>query len=257
METKIRILSADSSKDFCRQLSAYIAAEGDMEVVGTAHNGTDALAMALELQPDMLLMELVLPEIDGLEVLRRLQSLDYKGHIVVLSGFFNNKVIKDCSSYGVDYFLPKPCDTAAMVMRIRQLVRGENTSYPALGVDCREFAVESRSDVELEAIVTDIIHEVGVPAHIKGYQYLREAIILTIKDMEMKFLQTQMNPHFMFNVLNTIALQAQLDGNKEVYRMISSFSQLIQAKIYRDKSEKVKICQELEYVNYYLYLQNL
>ena len=79
---------------------------------------------------------------------------------------------------------------------------------------------------------------------------------LSIKDMEMKFLQTQMNPHFMFNVLNTIALQAQLDGNKEVYRMISSFSQLIQAKIYRDKSEKVKICQELEYVNYYLYLQN-
>ena len=72
----------------------------------------------------------------------------------------------------------------------------------------------------------------------------------------MKFLQTQMNPHFMFNVLNTIALQAQLDGNQEVYRMISSFSQLIQAKIYRDKSEKVKICQELEYVNYYLYLQN-
>ena len=79
---------------------------------------------------------------------------------------------------------------------------------------------------------------------------------LSIKDMEMKFLQTQMNPHFMFNVLNTIALQAQLDGNQDVYRMISSFSQLIQAKIYRDKSEKVKIRQELEYVNYYLYLQN-
>lgn len=79
---------------------------------------------------------------------------------------------------------------------------------------------------------------------------------LSIKDMEMKFLQTQMNPHFMFNVLNTIALQAQLSGNTDVYRMISSFSQLIQAKIYRDNSEKVKISQELEYVNYYLYLQN-
>ena len=79
---------------------------------------------------------------------------------------------------------------------------------------------------------------------------------LSIKDMEMKFLQTQMNPHFMFNVLNTIALQAQLDGNLELHRMISSFNQLIQAKIYRDTSEKVKISQELEYVNYYLYLQN-
>lgn len=79
---------------------------------------------------------------------------------------------------------------------------------------------------------------------------------ISIKDMEMKFLQTQMNPHFMFNVLNTIALQAQLDGNQEVYHMIHSFSRLIQAKIYRKKSEKVKICQELEYVNYYLYLQS-
>ena len=185
METKIRILSADSSKDFCRQLSAYVANESDMEVVAVAHTGTDTLAMAMEIQPDMLLMELVLPEIDGLEVLRRLQSMNYKGHIVVLSGFFNNKVIKDCSSYGVDYFLPKPCDPAAMIKRIRQLVRGESTHYPALGVDCREYAVTHRSDVELEAVVTDIIHEIGVPAHIKGYQYLREAIILTIKDMEM------------------------------------------------------------------------
>lgn len=79
---------------------------------------------------------------------------------------------------------------------------------------------------------------------------------LSIKDMEMKFLQTQMNPHFMFNVLNTIALQAQMDGNQEVYKMINSFSQLIQAKIYSSQSDKVKICQELEYVNYYLYLQN-
>lgn len=76
-----------------------------------------------------------------------------------------------------------------------------------------------------------------------------------VEAMEIKFLQTQMNPHFMFNVLNTIALQAKMDGNQEVYQMISSFSQLIQAKIYREKSEKVKIRQELEYVNYYLYLQ--
>lgn len=78
---------------------------------------------------------------------------------------------------------------------------------------------------------------------------------LSIKEMELKFLQTQMNPHFMFNVLNTIALQARLDGNQEVFKMVSSFSQLIQAKIYRNNEDKVRICQELEYVEYYLYLQ--
>lgn len=79
---------------------------------------------------------------------------------------------------------------------------------------------------------------------------------ISIKEMELKFLQTQMNPHFMFNVLNTIALQSRFDGNEEVFRMISSFSQLIQAKIYRNNEDKVKIRQELEYVEYYLYLQS-
>lgn len=80
---------------------------------------------------------------------------------------------------------------------------------------------------------------------------------ISIKEMELKFLQTQMNPHFMFNVLNSIALQARLDGNEELFKMISSFSQLIQAKIYRNNEEKVKIEQELEYVEYYLYLQSI
>ena len=185
METKIRILTADANQDFCRQLALYTAGEGDMEIIGMAFDGADALDKALELQPDMFLLELVLPKIDGLEVIRRLRSMNYMGQIVVLSGFYNNKVIKECSNCGVDYFLPKPCETSALITRIRQLVRGESTDYPAVGVDCREYAVLNRSEIELETIVTDIIHEIGVPAHIKGYQYLREAIILTVKDMEM------------------------------------------------------------------------
>jgi len=185
METKIRILTADANQDFCRQLALYTAGEGDMEIIGMAFDGADALDKALELQPDMFLLELVLPKIDGLEVIRRLRSMNYMGQIVVLSGFYNNKVIKECSNCGADYFMPKPCETSALITRIRQLVRGESTDYPAVGVDCREYAVLNRSEIELETIVTDIIHEIGVPAHIKGYQYLREAIILTVKDMEM------------------------------------------------------------------------
>ena len=126
--------------------------------------------------------------------------------------------------------------------KLREVKTGKfDTKLPEY--DSTEFYEISRVFNEMTAYIDNLIKQV----------YEKQ---LSIKDMEMKFLQTQMNPHFMFNVLNTIALQAQLDGNQEVYRMISSFSQLIQAKIYRDKSEKVKICQELEYVNYYLYLQN-
>ena len=82
--------------------------------------------------------------------------------------------------------MPKPCDIPALLSRIRQLSGSQNVgSVPPAGVDCRQQAASRRQDVDLEAVVTDIIHEIGVPAHIKGYQYLREAIILTIKDMDM------------------------------------------------------------------------
>ena len=185
METKIRIVVADANNDFCRHLTTITNAEGDLEIVGRAADGLEALELVQELKPDMFLLELVLPKLDGLEVLRRLQSMDYDGHILVLSGFYNNTVVADCSARGADYFLPKPCDTAALLGRIRQLVRNDDTPVPPIGVDCREFAVARRTDIELEAVVTDIIHEIGVPAHIKGYQYLREAIVLTIKDMDM------------------------------------------------------------------------
>ena len=112
--------------------------------------------------------------------------------------------------------------------KLREVKAGKfDTKLPEY--DSAEFHEISRVFNEMTAYIDNLIKQV----------YEKQ---LSIKDMEMKFLQTQMNPHFMFNVLNTIALQAQLDGNQEVYRMISSFSQLIQAKIYRDKSEKVKIC---------------
>ena len=110
METKTRILAADSNKDFCRQLTELIAQEGDMEIVGTASDGVETLALLSEEKPDILLLDLVLPKLDGLEVLRRLPETGAKCRTIVLSGFVNNKVISDCTNYGVDYFMPKPGD---------------------------------------------------------------------------------------------------------------------------------------------------
>lgn len=186
METKTRILIADSNLDFCRLISESFSRETDLEVIGTAADGLEALHLLTELKPDLLLLDLVLPKLDGLELLRRLSEAGVRCSIIVLSGFVNSKVISDCSSLGVDYFIPKPCDISALFGRIRQL-RGSagQTSVPAAGVDCRQQTTARRQDADLEAVVTDIIHEIGVPAHIKGYQYLREAIILTIRDMDM------------------------------------------------------------------------
>ncbi len=108
--------------------------------------------------------------------------------------------------------------------------------------DSREFDEVSITFNEMTQHISHLINQV----------YEKQ---LSIKEMELKFLQTQMNPHFMFNVLNSIAFQVKMDGNEEIFKMLSSFTQLIRAKIYRDENEKVKISQELQYVDYYLCLQ--
>ena len=106
METKIRIIIADANPDFCKLLTDLTSAEEDMEVVGTASDGIEALAMLAEFMPDILLLDLVLPKLDGLEVLRRLPETGAGSHVIVLSGFVNGKVVADCSARGADYFMP-------------------------------------------------------------------------------------------------------------------------------------------------------
>ena len=184
METKIRVLIVDFNSEFCRLLSEQMGKAEDFEVVGTAGDGLEALRLTAELQPDVLLTELMLPKLDGLELLRRLPETGASTRVIVLTGFYNAKVVADCSALGADYFVPKPCDTQTLFSRIRQVAGRDDSRSAIAGVDTRAMRAAA-PDTDLEAMVTDIIHEIGVPAHIKGYQYLREAIILTIKDMEM------------------------------------------------------------------------
>ena len=184
METKIRILLADANPDFAALLADTLAAERDMELIGAAADGPEALNQLQSLKPDLLLLDLVLPKLDGLEVLRRLPETGCKCPVIVLSGFMNSQVVADCAALGAAYFMPKPCDTAALLERVRQIGGAGSEDAALEGIDCRPAAQAQRREADLEALVTEIIHEIGVPAHIKGYQYLREAIILAIKDMD-------------------------------------------------------------------------
>lgn len=180
METKTRILIADANSEFCTLLTEFISNEKDFEVLGSAGDGLEALALTAELKPDILIMDLQLSQLDGLELLRRLPDTKAKCRVVVLSGFINQNVLADCASLGVDYFIPKPCDVSSLLVHLRRISSSGASSSSGDFIE-----PVSRRDADLEAVVTDIIHEIGVPAHIKGYQYLREAIILTINDMDM------------------------------------------------------------------------
>ncbi len=182
METTVRILIADAGEDFRTMLADVIGREEDLQVVGAAGDGQEALALAEQLQPDILLTDLVLTRLDGLGLLSALADRKDGPAAIVLSGFFNDSVVTSCSELGAYYFMPKPCDIPALLTHIRQVAAERNRAAlpPSQGI---AIAPVSR-EPSLEAVVTDIIHEIGVPAHIKGYQYLREAIILTVNDMD-------------------------------------------------------------------------
>ena len=178
METKIRVLIADASEDFRALLRDTLRSEGDLEVVGTAADGAEALALIEREKPDVLLLDLVLPRIDGVEVLRRMGEAGARPVTLIVSAFYNQRMISLCSELGAYYFIPKPCDVAALTEQIRRSVRDVPAVLPPAVTEARP------GEPDLETTVTEVIHEIGVPAHIKGYQYLREAIILTINDME-------------------------------------------------------------------------
>lgn len=178
MATKARVMVADSGEDFRFLMSETIDGEDDMSVVGAAGDGIEALQMASEKRPDVIVMDLVLTKLDGLGVLQRLSQQQPSPAVIVVSGFFNEHVVQEAAELGAYYFMPKPCDMPALLSRIRQV-----TSIGKTGVQ-RQGIQMLRTEPNLEAVVTEVLHEIGVPAHIKGYQYLREAIIMTINDME-------------------------------------------------------------------------
>lgn len=153
-----------------------------METTALADDGIEALRLITETSPDIVLLELVMPKLDGLSVLRRLPETGVAPRVIVVSGFWNERVVAESSELGASYFVPKPCDCQALVSRIRQTAASR--SAPQLSARPVVQTQPQKQEPSLEAVVTDIIHEIGVPAHIKGYQYLREAIIITINDMD-------------------------------------------------------------------------
>ena len=170
MEYAKRLLVADTSDEFRRHLIEALQNESDMEVVGETGDGQQLLEMVRTLQPDAVVMEMVLSGMDGIEVLEQLRELppEHRPRILVLSSYIHGAIADLAAANGADHFMVKPCKFSTICARIRQL-----TTFEAIEED------KSRSH-SLETLVTSIIHEVGVPAHIKGYQYLREAILIAV-----------------------------------------------------------------------------
>lgn len=194
MKEKVSILIADDNQDFSNTLSSYINSQDDMEVIAIAKDGNEAIDMLTTTAPDIVLLDVIMPHLDGLGVLEKLNMLriEKKPICIMLSAVGQDKITQKAITLGAEYYIVKPFDIELLIKRIREIkffkpenqtmnnlmVREQKQPYIAIANN------DAKKEENLEALVTNIIHEVGVPAHIKGYQYLREAIMMVVNDID-------------------------------------------------------------------------
>ncbi len=180
---RIRIFLADDNKEFCDTLINYLEKHSDLEVVGTSYDGFDAYQRIIELKPDIAIIDGVMPKLDGLGVLEKLDinhRQDYTPICIIISAITQDKIIQKAMELGAEYYISKPFDLDSLVSRVRQLK--EQLRHPITsGIGARN---EKSKAVNLETKVTGVLHEIGVPAHIRGYHYMREAIMMAVDDID-------------------------------------------------------------------------
>ncbi len=198
---KIEVLIADDNREFGDILCEYLSNQEDIEVVGLARDGFEAVDLILQNTPDIAILDIIMPHLDGLGVLEKIASsnLEKKPLFIVLSAVGQDKITQRALSLGAEYYIVKPFDMDVLVSRIRQLK--DNTYVPSASTSTsmNSSISQHKSDTfitekkpahinntsrSLEVEVTNVMHEIGVPAHIKGYQYLRDAIMMVVKDLD-------------------------------------------------------------------------
>ena len=197
-DSKISVLIADDNKEFCSILNDYLLNQKDIVVTGIAKDGREALELIVERKPDLVILDIIMPHLDGLGVLEKLNTMDLEKtpRIIILSAVGQDKITQQAITLGADYYTVKPFDMEVFTKRIREMFNSAPTiqessaqsnrvSYPTTSSYILTSEPKSKTPVDLETEITNIIHEIGVPAHIKGYMYLREAITMVVNDMEL------------------------------------------------------------------------
>ena len=176
---KIRVLLADDNKDFCDVLGNYLSKTDDIEVVAIAHDGIEAYNKIRDYKPDIVVLDGIMPRLDGLGILEKLQkdNTEKLPICIMLSAMTLEKITQRALDLGADYYMAKPFDMETLVQRIRHLHKDQGSTKS------QDRGIKPGA-VNLEARVTNILHEIGVPAHIRGYHYMREAIMMAVGDID-------------------------------------------------------------------------
>ncbi|MBE3587976.1 MAG: sporulation transcription factor Spo0A [Thermoanaerobacteraceae bacterium] len=175
MKKPVKVLIADDNREFCELLKDFIKQQEDIEICGLAYNGLEAFEQIKEQKPDVVVLDIIMPHLDGIGVLERLGTIPHRPKVIMLTAFGQESVTQRAVELGADYYILKPFDFAVLTTRIRQLADGVNVSQYISPVRPRN----------MDVAVTNIIHEMGVPAHIKGYHYLRDAILAVVNEVNL------------------------------------------------------------------------
>ena len=174
---KSKILIADSDSVFCVELADFLSAFDDTEVIGYVTNGRDAYHRIVNDKPDVVITGIVMPNIDGLAVIRKTNEtrMDKKPYFIVVTAVNNTALMQKAMDLGAEYYLLRPLDYSVLIELIRET--NKSKSKVSLKGANGEYNTEKR--------ITETIQRVGIPAHIKGYHYIRSAITMMTDDMEL------------------------------------------------------------------------
>ena len=189
MKDKITILIADDNPEYTNTLSTVLGNEQDMEILHICNDGNDVIHSIEKFKPDLLLLDMIMPHVDGITVLEHLHTENVELPItIMLSAVGQEKLISQAITLGVNYYILKPFDTEMLIKRIRSISNSSpvTNTYPISNKTKSNYIqTNNTSDTNnLEAMVTNVIHDLGVPAHIKGYQFLRDGILMAINDID-------------------------------------------------------------------------
>ncbi len=189
MKNEISVLIADDNIEFGDLLKEYMSQVEDIHVIGLARDGLQTIEMITSLKPDVVILDVIMPNLDGIGVLEKMSSLQLnrKPLFIMLSAIGQDIFIQQAISLGAEYYIVKPFDVDVLISRIRQLFKENRVSSLS---DNRVFARatpsnkfrQSEQSRDLEIQVTNLMRDVGIPPHMAGYQYMREAIIQTINN---------------------------------------------------------------------------
>lgn len=195
-EKTLNILAADHSDQTREELKNYFQTREDMDLIDVVDNGQDAYQSILENEPDIVLLDVVLPVLDGFSVIEKIngnKEVKTKPSFVILSSIGNQSMVECACKLGVAYYILKPCSMDNLARRLLQIASIRQEGEKIRGkLEIQTVKKETKTPVAsvypentLEADITSIIREIGIPAHIKGYQYIREAIMMTVNDMNL------------------------------------------------------------------------